>query len=69
MMLTPRLERTIEVPFKGGKRLESRKLIVWSPKKRQYVKYKDVRCPLLNNGEFGLKWLVPGGYIGEPMVF
>lgn len=27
------------------------------------------RCSGLNKGESGLKWLVPGGYILEPMVF
>ena len=64
-MLTPMLERMIEVPYKVRKS----KIRTMLPKRTARQVQKDVRCSLLNNGEFGLKWLVPGGYMGDPMVF
>lgn len=64
MTLTPRLERTIEVPSR-------KKRSGWKVRhsSERTVEHKDVRCSFLNNKELGLKWLVPGGYIGDPIVF
>jgi hypothetical protein len=64
MILTPRLERTIGVP---SRRKKSGCKVRHSSERT--VKDKDVRCSFLNKEEPGLKWLVPGGYIGDPIVF
>ena len=61
--------------WKGWPRCLSRRKRLKSRKSQrchqngQHVRYKHIRCSLLNSREFGLKWLVPGGYIGEPSVF